>query len=200
MAQKKTAAAKTARKTVKQSAPKAARLVVVSEATKAAKGAMAAGTAAASKVNKDLRQATEAAVATQTAAANNVNKALRQTTEAASKGLGDLASVGQENFEACVKSGTIAAKGAETLGNEVMTFTQASIEADLAAAKDIMTAKSFREALDLQTSFAQARLQRMTSETAKLGELSMRLASQAMEPLRSRFDANAWTIFRPLGR
>ena len=94
----------------------------------------------------------------------------------------------------------------------MMSFTQASIEADLAAAKDIMAAKTPHEAIDLQTSFVQASLERMTSETAKLGELSMRFASLAMDPLRSRFDenvrvnawakswANSWTDFRPLGQ
>lgn len=177
MAQKKTAAVKTTRSKVKAPAPKAAPLLTVVEASEEP---------AASEVNTPLRQTVPA------------------SAKAPGKDFGNLGIVGQENIEACVKCGTIVAKGVETLGNEVMTFTQASIEADLAAAKNIMAAETLLEVIDLQTDFAQARLERMTSETAKLGELSLRIASLAMEPLRSRFDtnpwANAWTIFRPLGQ
>ncbi len=181
MAQKKTATAKLAPKTVREPARKPAPLLaVVADKTPEVPVAPVAAPPSVAKVLP--RQATKVSA--------------KAPGKAFGEDFGDLATVGQENFEACVKCGTIVAKGVETLGNEVMTFTQANIEADLAAAKDIMTAKTLREAIDLQTDFAQARLERMTSETAKLGELSMRLASQAFEPFRSQFDANAWTVFR----
>ena len=188
MAQKKTATAKSARKIVREPARKPVPLLVVAEADVAAD--VTADVAAASKANVPPRQVAEAPI----------KAPAKAPAKALGKDFGDFATVGQENFEACVKCGTIVAKGVETLGNEVMSFTQANIEADLAAAKNIMTAKTFREAIDLQTDFAQARLERMTSETAKLGEFSMRLASQAFEPFRRQFDTNTWTVFRSLDR
>lgn len=192
MAQKKTATAKSARKTVREPARRPAPLLVVAEADQTIEADEATKTAAARDANVPPRQAAKVP-------AKAPAKAPAKTpTKTRGEDFGDLATVGQENFEACVKSGTIVAKGVETLGNEVMSFTQANIEADLVAATDIMTAKTLREAIDLQTDFAQARLERMTSETAKLGELTMRLASQAFEPFRSRIDANAWTVFRSL--
>ena len=123
MAQNKTAAAKTARKTIKAPAPQAAPLLVAAEAAKV--------------VEKPTTNVT--------------TPQPRLAAETPSKGYGDLAAVGQDNLEACVEYGTIVAKGVETLGTEVMSFTQASIEADLAAARDIMAAKTLQEALDLQT-------------------------------------------------
>lgn len=174
MVQKKTAAAKSARKTIKLP-PKAPAKV-------------------SAKVPAKVPAAAPLLVAVEARSASAPNAA------SSGKDLRDLGDVAAENLEACVECGTIAAKGVEELGTKVMSFTQASIEADLAAAKDILAAKTLHEAIDLQTSFAQARLERMTNETAKLGELSMRLASQAMEPLRSRLDSYAtWTAFRPLG-
>ena len=173
MAQKKTAAAKTTRNKAKARVRKVAPLLTVVEASEES---------AASEVNTPSRQTAPV------------------SAKASSQGFGEPAIVGQENFDACVQCGTIVAKGVETLGNEVMTFTQTRIEADLAAAKNIMAAGTLLEIIDLQTDFAQSRLACMTSETAKLGELSMRFASLAMEPLRSRLDASAWTIFRPLGQ
>jgi len=175
MAQKKKAAARTARKTIELPAPKAAPLLAAARPTVASAAAKAP-------------------------AADKPQAPVRQVAKTAGNNIGDLETVGRKNFEACVKCGTIVAKGVETLGNEVMTLTQANIEADLAAAKDILAAKTLQEAIDVQAGFVQARLERLTSETAKLGEISMRLASQAMEPLQNRFDANTQTIFRSLGR
>jgi phasin family protein len=218
MAQKKTAAAKTARKKIELPAkvsaklpaklPAAAPLLAAAEATRRAEQPAEsvaparqrpAPTAKAPTAKAPTAKAPTAKVPTAKAAKPKAPKAEANTPK---KDFGDLAAVGQENIEACVKCGSLVAKGVEALGTEVMSFTQANIEADIAAAKDIMTAKSLQEAVALQNDFVRARFERMTSETTKLGELSMRLASMAMEPLRSRFDANTantWKAFRPLG-
>lgn len=194
MAQKKTAAAKIARKAIKVPARQAAPLLEAAKAVKVVEKPAEIVASAQSRQAPSARASSTRAPST---------RASSTRTNTPSNDLDDLAVVGRENLEACVKCGTIAAKGVESLGTEVMSFTQASIEADLAAAKDIMAAKTLHEAIDLQTSFVQARLERMTSETTKLGELSLQLASLAMEPLRRRFDANTrantWTVFRPMG-
>jgi hypothetical protein len=80
-----------------------------------------------------------------------------------------------------------------------MTLAQANIEANLAATKSLMAAKTPHEVVDLQTGFARDRLEGMATETAKIGALTMNVASQALEPLRSRFDANARSVLRPFG-
>jgi phasin family protein len=192
MAQKKTAAANTAPKTVKESVRETTPLLAVTETKRPA--------AAPKTKIAEVPKAKIAVAAPKAPVARKAKTAPHQNAYAAGVEFGDLETVGQETFEACVKCGTIAAKGVETLGNEVMTFTQANIEADLAAAKDILAAKTLNEAIDLQTGFVQARLERMTNETAKLSELSMHFASQALEPLRSRFDAHARTAFRSFGQ
>ena len=181
MAQNKTAIAKTTQKKAKQPERKAAPLLAVAKANK---------TPATREINTVQRQTAKAPAKT---------PAAKTHAKSPTKEIDDLGVVGQENFTACVKCGTIVAHSVETLGNEVMSFTQASIEADLAAARGILAAESLSEVIDLQADFVQARLARMTSETARFSELSMRFANLAMEPLRSRFDANAWTAFRPLG-
>ena len=174
MAQKKTAAAKTARKTIKAPtnvpARHAAPLLEDAKPEKIVEPEKNVEKVPAKVVEKPV-------VA--------VQPRPTPTANAPSKDFGDLAAVGREHLEACVQCGTI----------EVMSFTQASIEADLAAAKGIMAANTLHEAIELQTSFIQDRIERMTNETTKLGELSMRLAGLAMEPLRSRFGRSNWTAW-----
>ena len=136
-----------------------------------------------------------AATAKTTAPARREAKAIGAVGE----GFGDLLAAGQDNLEACMTCGRIVATGLETLGKEVMTLTQANIEANLAATKGIMTAKTLREVIDVQSGYAQVGIERMADESAKMGALSMRVASQAMEPLQNRLDANARMAFRPFG-
>jgi phasin family protein len=120
---------------------------------------------------------------------------------AAAEGIGleALLTAGQDNLAACMTCGTIVAKGLQTLGNQVMTLARSNIDANVAATKSLMAAKTPHELVDLQTSLARDRLEGMANDTAKIGALTMNVASQALEPLRSRFDANTRSVLRPFG-
>ncbi len=170
--------------------------------TDAATAKAVAPAAAKPKATPRAGAATAKAAPRATVAAAKTTAPARGEPKAAGavgQGLGDLVTAGRENLEACMKSGRIVAKGMETLGNEVMTLTQANIEANLAAARGIMQAKTLREVIDLQSGLAQDGIERLADESAKIGALSMRVASQAMEPLQGRLDAGARMVFRPFG-
>ena len=115
-------------------------------------------------------------------------------------GYDELAAAGQENLEACVKCGTIVAKGMEKLSKEVFSFTQTAVEANLTAAQSILTAKTWFEAIDLQADFARDRFENMAAQTAKLGEISLQVANQALEPIQSRIGVSAEKLFQPFTR
>jgi phasin family protein len=224
MARKKTASASTARKTIKAQAYKATPLMATAGKTAGSprtEGAPAARPAAAVAAVTALPKVQAAAftavtappkakaVVVSTATASRKNKAAAVSAAHASpkakaaaadvNGLEALMTAGQDNLAACVTCGTIVAKGLETLGNEVMTLARANIDANLAATKSLMAVKTPHELVDLQTSFTRDRLEGMANETAKIGALTMNVASQALEPLRSRFDANTRSVFRPFG-
>ena len=177
MARKQTASAVAARKTIKAQTRKAAPEIETAKI----------GTAKTETAKKSAGSPpTRVVPVAQAAAAEGI-------------GLEVLMTAGQDNLAACVMCGTIVAKGLETLGNQVMTLTQANIDANVAATKSLMAAKTPHELIDLQTSLARDRLEDMAAETAKIGALTMDVASQALEPLRSRFDANARSALRPFG-
>ncbi|HEX9791020.1 MAG TPA: phasin family protein [Kiloniellales bacterium] len=192
MAQKQSASAGSAPKTVKAQAPVAAPLIeMASPAATPVKAApikttpVKATPVKATPVKAPVRKIPAAPKAKAAAVAGSDFEALM--------------AAGQDNLAACVTCGTIVSKGLETLGNQVMTLAQANIDANMAATKSLMTAKTPHELVDLQTSFARERFEGMAKETAKIGAMTMNVASQAMEPLRSRFDANTRTALRPFG-
>ncbi len=124
---------------------------------------------------------------------------VEKTSKAMFEGYGDISDIGQQNYEAMVKSGTICAKGFETIGQEMMEFTRSSIEGNVSAAKAIMGAKNIKEMVDLQSEFARKSIDQAVAEYSKLTEMSMKLASDAMAPLQARVEDTTGKIWKPVG-
>jgi len=207
MARKKTASASTARKTIKAQAHKTTPLIATAgkpavnpgvETVPAARSAAATTAPASTVIALPKVKAAAVSAVTSPPKAKAASPKVK-TTAAEVNGLEALMTAGQDNLAAYVTCGTIVAKGLETLGNEVMTLARANIDANLAVTRSLMAVKTPNEFVDLQTSFTRDRLEGMANETAKIGALTMNVASQALEPLRSRFDANTRTVFRPFG-
>lgn len=114
------------------------------------------------------------------------------------EGYGEFAEAGKENVEAFVKSGNLLAKGMEVLGKEMMDFARLSMEGNVAATKAVMGAKSFKEAVDLQTDFAKKNVDQMLNEGARLAELSVKVTNEAMEPIQARVNVTVKTIMKPI--
>lgn len=152
-----------------------------------------AGTETASKGYGQMVAETKTQVAQAVALTKeNVDK----TSEAALRGYDDMASLGKDNLDALVQTNTAVAKGFETLGKEWLAFTQAALEDNIAQAQALFGAKNLKEVVDLQNDFARARLDRTIAETAKLTELSVQVASEAIEPLQKRVDVTVETLLK----
>lgn len=129
-------------------------------------------------------------------AAENIETAMKGGTEAfkagfekAVKNYDQLVGYGKETVEAYVKSASVAGKGAETLHNEIYTYSKQSIEELIAAAKTLMGAKSVHEAFELQSDFAKAAFNAYVGEMTKLSELFVATTKDAIEPLQGRVQA-----------
>src|SRR3546814_15293865 len=96
----------------------------------------------------------------------------------------DAASFGKENVDACVLSGTVFAKGVESVGQELMSIAQSAVEANIAATKALLGAKSVRELVDLQTEFSRSRFESPLAESATLTELGPPPAGNSSERRR----------------
>jgi len=98
----------------------------------------------------------------------------------------DLVAFSQANFEAFVKSGQIWSAGVQELTKQFATSAKASFDESISTFKAISTAKSVKEAMELQSSFAKAALEKAMAESNKLTDASIKLTEQALAPITER--------------
>jgi phasin family protein len=106
--------------------------------------------------------------------------------EKAIKSAEEFVAFGQGNVEAFVKSGQIWATGLQDLSKHFAASAQASIDETVAGVKALSSVKSFKEAIDLQSSMTKTAMEKLVAETGKLTDASMKLAEQAIAPLTAR--------------
>lgn len=99
--------------------------------------------------------------------------------------------VAKANVEAMVEAGKIAAKGARTIGQDVLASGRDGIEQASDAVKTLAEAKSPTEFFQIQSELARASFDRMVAESSKLTERMVKLAGEAVEPLQTRASLNA---------
>lgn len=113
------------------------------------------------------------------------------------KGYGELAVIGKENLEAMVRSSTIVAKSAETFSKEWMGFAQAAVEQNVAAVQSLVAAKTLKEVVELQNTWAKKAFDTAVAESAKLSEMSVKTANDAFEPIKTRVNVTVEKLFKP---
>ena len=121
------------------------------------------------------------------AAASSPTKAtLTQGMKTMMKSTEDLVAFGQANLEAFVKSGQIWSAGVQELTKQIATSAKASFDESVSTFKAISTAKSVKEAIDLQSTFAKAALEKAMAESNKLTDASIKLTEQTLAPITAR--------------
>jgi len=111
---------------------------------------------------------------------------VKESMEKAMKTAEELMTFGQGNLEAMVKSGQIWAAGVQDIGKQIAASAQASFDETMSAFKAITSAKSLKDAFDLQAGLARATLEKTVAESGKLTDASMKLTEQALAPLTAR--------------
>jgi len=106
-------------------------------------------------------------------------KTMMKTTE-------EFVAFGQANMEAFMKSSQIWAAGVQELTKQFTTTAKASLEESVTTFKAISTAKSVKEAIDLQSSFAKTAFEKAVAESKQLTDASIKLTEQALAPITAR--------------
>ena len=106
-------------------------------------------------------------------------KTMMKTTE-------DFVAFSQANLEAFVKSGQIWSAGVQELTKQIASSAKASFDESVSTFKAMSTAKSVKEAIDLQSTFAKAALEKAMAESNKLTDASIRLTEQTLAPITAR--------------
>lgn len=141
----------------------------------------------------------------QDAAQKNMEQAMSMTkdhVEKASqtlfKGYDQFNTLTQGNYEAVSKSFGIWSKGLEDVSKAWVAFTQGSVDSTMAFGKQVLGAKSLNEVVDLQNTFTKSAFDSFVAESTKISELSVKTASEAIEPIKARVDETVETLSRPL--
>ena len=129
-------------------------------------------------------------------AATKVN--VVKASEAAFKGYDDVKVEGQVTFDAVTRANAAFTKGVEAFGQEVIAYAQTSVAQNVEAVKALTTAKTFKDVIELQTGFARTSLDQFLAESAKLSELSVKVATETVAPLQDRASVAAKKIWKPL--
>lgn len=137
---------------------------------------------AASKAQNFAQEATNKAQAV-TAEFNEKAKA---AFEKGAKGFEEMNELTKGNVEAFVEASRIAAKGLETLGQELADYGRKSFEHATSTAKTLASVKSPTEFVKLQSDFVRQSFDSFVAEASKTTELMIKLAGDAAQPISNR--------------
>ena len=106
------------------------------------------------------------------------------------KSFDEAMAFGQANAQAYLKAGDIWLKGLETVSSTVAATAKEEMETSVSTAKTIMDCKTVQDMVELQTTYAKGRYDKMVDQGSKLGEIVRGVANDAAKPLTERFAAN----------
>ncbi|MDJ0278772.1 TIGR01841 family phasin [Sphingomonas sp. 2R-10] len=114
------------------------------------------------------------------------NEKAKAAFEKSQKGFEEMNELTKGNVEAFVEASRIAAKGLETLGQEMADYGRKSFEHATATAKTLATVKSPTEFMKLQSDFVRQSFDSFVAEASKTTELFIKLAGDAAQPISNR--------------
>lgn len=117
-------------------------------------------------------------------------KAFREGIEKSTASLAELNAHGKKNLDALVESATVAQKGAEALSQQALGFAKTAWEENLAAGKELSTARSVQEFFELQSAWAKKSVERYVAELAKTNEIVTATVKDSIKPINERVTAS----------
>ena len=137
---------------------------------------------AASKAQNFAQEAANKAQAVST----EFNEKAKAAFEKGAKGFEEMNEMAKGNIEAMVEASRIAAKGLETLGQEMADYGRKSFEHATSTAKTLATVKSPTEFMKLQSDFIRQSFDSFVAEASKTTEMMIKLAGDAAQPISNR--------------
>ncbi len=98
----------------------------------------------------------------------------------------EAASSGKEGLEALVKSTNIWVKGSEDLFKTYLSLAQDSAAKNSEAFKTLLACKNLNELAEAQNKLAQESFDGFMAGATKISELSVKLATEALEPINDQ--------------
>ena len=121
-----------------------------------------------------------------------VEKAEGQARETFDKVL----SFNQQNYAAVVAAGDIYLKGIEAFNAALIATAEKTVAAGLANTQAVLSAANLQAAVELQSGFARRAFDDAVAETAKLSELTTKVANDAAKPITARVQETVETFVK----
>jgi hypothetical protein len=99
------------------------------------------------------------------------------------KNFEDFQKIGQQNVDTAMKMMGEWSKGWQTIAAEMTDYTKRSFEEGTATVEKLMTAKSFEQAVEIQTGYAKRAYDDYMHQVSKIGGLYAELAKEAYKPV-----------------
>ena len=140
------------------------------------------------KVESVLRETTDQTLATARDAQEQFRKVVEQGVAQTRAGYEKLKIAAEEATGTIESSYQAATKGVTALNTKAIDLFKAQSEANLEHVKAMMSAKSFGEAIALQTSHARKQFETLTAQAKDFAELAQKVAAEASEPIKSKLN------------
>ena len=97
--------------------------------------------------------------------------------------LEDFQKIGQSNVDAYMKVFGEWNKGWQAIASEMTDYTKRSFEEGSATVEKLLSAKSFEQAVEIQTGYAKRAYDEYMHQMSKIGGLYAELAKEAYKPV-----------------
>ena len=121
--------------------------------------------------------------------AADAQKAFSEQTAQLSARMEDMADFAKGNMDAFIVSATKATESMKEIATEVLTFTKQTMDANIAAMKDLSQSKDASEFVEKQTALAKTSMEAFAKQAQRLNEMTMAAAKECAEPVNARFAA-----------
>jgi hypothetical protein len=99
---------------------------------------------------------------------------------------------GSQNFAAFIQAQTALARGLQALSTEMAGLTLSGIDTAARMATDMLAVKTIADAIEVNAGFTKRNVDTLIGGSAKLSELSVKVASEASQPILTQLGKD-WT-------
>lgn len=147
---------------------------------------------------KPIEEAVAAGKQTVEQAVAATKEQVEKASTAALKGYDEFATVNKDTMDAYVKAGNVMAKGMEDMGKTFFAFAQTQAEANVAAAKKLMGAKTINDVVEIQSELARSQFDAYVAEGTKVSEMYLKVANETVEPIQAQMNVVVERIMKPV--
>ena len=112
--------------------------------------------------------------------------------------LEDIGVFNRDNAEAMMETATAMAKCCEALGVEWIEYARTSVDQGVTTSRDLMSCRTVEDAVTIQGRFFKEAVDAYLAEGARMSEISLKMANEAMTPINDRVRKVVDTMQRPV--